>query len=714
MSVTKKFRAKFRNEQKAEEAGEKPVSQPKAKSILRGERRSWEREGAWRVDDKGEYWWFEGDQLDDLDDINRSIDDDLEFWKAFNEYVKDNKVSKSRTSKDTFWREESERGKYKWSDDMYGDSGSMSSYWNPWSKKGTKWSGDLDTRVALAMRAVTTTVQIIDDSGSRMTVTPSQEFDRTVAFTDFERGRIVISAKPIGDDKIKEGEAIDIMTGYGLHEASHSKYTRPVWDSVTKSELKPKGVTGMLANLAEDVRIERLTSEDFPGFAGYFDKSNEYVAKERNQPKAYGPDITSKLNAAIGIVKWPTETEPIAMKGYPSEWKWWREWIEAFKPDASNLYERVETAIAHLRAATEEEEEKGEDKPDKSSDTGKGGKAADEMDEQAEREEQAQQAMEQAMKDFMERKDIDKFCAHDEDALEGMDADHVQRLYDEELQKEDIEVKTPNGSASAPVYVSRPMENAESRRFFDKRVDPSLNLYKSALILRPVDPHWSIKLQREGEIDDDEIWRWATDDWRVFEERKIPHDPKARIGLLVDISGSMHGQKLNAAVKMARLFIEALTSIHGVTPYVWAHTGDINEEGSNVYRIWEPGDDKSRLGLLHSLEHGNNYDGHAIAYVTKELAGRSMPDEQKMLIVLSDGLPSGALGYGGVDGQQHVRIAVDDAQKAKDIRVLQIAIDTSVDEARQRRMFDEFIPFKPGDSLDSVPKRMTRWLEKAL
>jgi cobalamin biosynthesis protein CobT len=402
------------------------------------------------------------------------------------------------------------------------------------------------------------------------------------------------------------------------------------------------------------------------------------------------------------------------MAEYPDEWKWWTEWNAAFANDASNLKERVEVALAHLRAATEEEKQKGQGKPNPEAEGEESGQASDEMDEQSEREEQMGHSLDQAIKDFLDRMQIDEFCAHDSEPIDGLDADHVKRLVEEELTKEDIEVKTPNGNASAPVYVSRPMEDWASKGAFDPKSDSALNLYKSALILRPVDPHWSIKLQREGDIDDDEVWRWAADDWRVFEEKKIPHDPKARIGLLVDISGSMHGSKLNSAVQIARLFVEALTSIHGVIPYVWAHTGDINEQGSNVYRIWEPGDPMTRLGLLHSLDHGNNYDGHAIAYVAKELAGRAMPDEQKLLIVISDGLPSGSLGYGGIEGQQHVRIAVDDAQKAKDIRVLQIAIDTSVDEARQRSMFDEFIPFKPGDSLDVVPKRMTRWLEKAL
>jgi hypothetical protein len=702
VSVLKKFRKKAQAEE-----FKSWLPEPKKKHTLRSERRSWEREGAWRVDNQGEYWWFEGDQLDDLDQINLKIEDDTEFWKAFHEYIEANDVRKTRSAATkTNWE------KWDWKDDIKGSGNSLSSYWNPWSKSSAKWAGDIDTRVAIAMRAVQSTVRVIDDSGKRMTVAPSTTYDKTVAFTDFDNSRIVISAKPIADKKLNEGQAIDVMTGYGLHEASHSKYTRQVINSI--DNLTPKGTAGFLSNIAEDVRIERLTGEEFPGFAPYFDKANDYVWPEVKPPKEYGPDLTSKCNAAVAICKWPDKTKPIA-KEYPEEFEWWSNWINEYKPDGSNLREQVEKALAHLRNAEEDEESK----PDPKSESGSGGKAAEQMDEEEKREATVRQDLDAAISDFMERNGVRKFCSHDIPDADQLDAlggsvEQVDRLIREELTKDKVEIKTPNGAMEAPVYASKPEEDANSKAAFNPKSDPVLALYKAALVFRPVDPHWSVKLQREGEMDDDELWRWAADDWRIFEERQIPKDAKARVGLLVDISGSMYGGKLEAAIKMARLFVEALNSIHGVTPYVWAHTGDVHEDGSFVYRIYEPGDPITRLGLLDTLEHANNYDGHAIAWVCERIQEASLPDEQKLLIVLSDGLPSGGMGYGGHEGQQHVRIAVDDAQKAKNIRVLQIAIDMSVDEARQSRMFDEFIPFKPGDSLDSVPKRLTRWLEKAI
>jgi hypothetical protein len=226
VSVLKKFRKKAKAE--ADEF-KSWLPEPKKKHhTLRSERRAWEREGAWRVDDKGEYWWFEGDQLDDLDKINIKIEDDTEFWVAFHEYIEANGVRKTRSATktdDSYWK------KWDWKDDIKGSSTSLSSYWNPWSKSNAKWAGDIDTRVAIAMRAVQSTVRVIDDSGKRMTVAPSTSYDRTIAFTDFDNNRIVISAKPITDKKLNEGQAIDVMTGYGLHEASHSKYTRQVINS---------------------------------------------------------------------------------------------------------------------------------------------------------------------------------------------------------------------------------------------------------------------------------------------------------------------------------------------------------------------------------------------------------------------------------------------------------------------------------------------------
>jgi cobalamin biosynthesis protein CobT len=237
--------------------------------------------------------------------------------------------------------------------------------------------------------------------------------------------------------------------------------------------------------------------------------------------------------------------------------------------------------------------------------------------------------------------------------------------------------------------------------------------YRAALVFRPDKEIHSTKLLKRGKVDPTQLYRWAVDDWRMFQQKGRKVDPSAYVYLLVDMSGSMGGEKLKSAQRLAKLFIAALSSMDGVTPKVYGHTGDSAQTSCDVYRIWEPGDPLSRNGLIMSLPHSNNYDGYAIELVGNKLAAESRNNEQRLLIVLSDGYPAGH-NYGGTSAESHVRAVVDELRSKHRIRTLQIAIDDGMDPERQARMFDEFIPYRPGDSLDVVPRRLTKWLEKVL
>jgi nitric oxide reductase activation protein len=286
----------------------------------------------------------------------------------------------------------------------------------------------------------------------------------------------------------------------------------------------------------------------------------------------------------------------------------------------------------------------------------------------------------------------------DEDGLSPAESDEVERLVTEELRKEDIPVKMPNGSSFAEVFVTKPVETSHSRSLYIGKPNPHLAKLKAALLFRQELPQYTNRLQKEGGLDEEELWRWSAGDYRLFEEKVIAVHPKVQMSLLVDLSGSMVGRNLNKAQELAQLFVWALKDMQNVTTKVFGHTANITGgRDCQVYRLWDPGDPLSRLGLIGSLPHCNNYDGFAIASVAKELSERGEPDEQRVLIVLADGYPSGS-GYGGDQAFKHVK-SVDDWARKHGVEVIQIAIDSDLDAARQSAMFKQWIPFTDTSSL---------------
>jgi hypothetical protein len=164
---------------------------------------------------------------------------------------------------------------------------------------------------------------------------------------------------------------------------------------------------------------------------------------------------------------------------------------------------------------------------------------------------------------------------------------------------------------------------------------------------------------RRGTLDPTALWKVGALDDRIF-EKKADKNRSFAFFLLQDGSGSMSGEKELESAKALAMIEEGLKDFVsmkistfnvgdcGVTHYTAKGFND-NSHGNKSYNF-----------LKVQKASGGNKDGFSIRVAAKELLKR--PERTKVLIVLSDGLPSDYKG-GYEHGRRDVKDAVRDARK---------------------------------------------------
>jgi hypothetical protein len=600
----------------------------------------------------------------------------------------------------------------------------LSSYWAESSHRAIAGAASTEARLAIALTPVRSIIRVIDDSKPPMTVdwckvgNDSKGKPLAMSYTDFSGSRIAVNPLPIIEGKLSAGAAIDVCAGFAMHEASHAKESRDRWKYLVKEQpmkypstpeeahrevpaFEPMQVACYLWNLAEDIRIEAATSRNWPGFAPYFENLLAYMWGELEDkgdfPTEYGPDLHGKIKTvflACRFPEWARETLPAEMQ---PEVEWWHAWHLDYLSGADDVPTSIQRGLDHLAEDPETRKEL---------EAMAGEEAAE-----RERGEKIRAQIDRLMKEGMGGYGV---CITDDGEVRPLTKEESEGV--DQLVKEGLVHSTPiikhRGSAKPEIRVRKPVESPSSRRAYIGRPDAATEALRAALVFRPEAAQYEVKLQRRGELDDEELYRFGLDDYRLFSQTVIEDRPDTFLGLLVDMSGSMMSgiddddgkTKLDIAQRLAQLFVWATHDMEGVTTGVWGHTGDSSMgRGSDIFRLWEVGDPLRRLGLISALQHGNNYDGYAIAYCVDQIRTREEP--QKVLIVLSDGYPAGS-DYGGREAQIHMRSVVQWAE-SQGVTVIQLAIDESLRPTDQAAMFgpSNWLPYT---SEKQLPRDLTR------
>lgn len=688
--------------------------------------------GARRTAENGDIFWLKLDHLREFIQMDRTIKEDADFWAWFSAAISTwglkpiGKEFKKRGMLSGLWSGSSG------SSSGWGWSGkNLSDYWGGSKWFGSKGSTEESRRLAIAVQAVQQTVRVIDNHERRLAVvlTTEEEEGRPSSYTSFDERTISVSPMALLDKEVDDGEGVDITTGFALHEAGHAEYTEAQMKVLRQPNLlRPATIAAVLNNVLEDVRTEGLTACDddakFPGFAGYLDKGRDYLWKlgEGKRPETWGPEIDKKVNASILGSKWYDQYKPLATDPELAEKiEWFHDWVEKYHTGGVGGRESLTAALAYL--ALDPETKKQMDEMT----------AKEKAWEKANGDAEANpELLKRLVKEMLKQFGIGATsCSSGESPGGGVadpsgkrkagigasERDEVRRMVKSEIESAHLkDLKLPDmGKANPLITVLRPPETARSQGQFQK-ADPSLIAkMRNVFAFRPSAIEEVDRLMRTGGIDEDELWRGGIGDYRMFEQKRIESVPDTSVTLLIDASGSMAGYtggtsrdtKVQTALKLAQVMQACLKDMNGVRVRVRAHTGDNSEAGRGgvaIYRIWDQGDPLTRLSTVNEIDFSNNYDGYAIGWCIKEMVDQAKPNEQMVLIVLSDGYPAGS-GYGGEPAHKHMRDTIAWGEK-QGVDTIQIAIAGGMN---QEEMFKHFVTFK---SAELLPSQMTALLKK--
>ena len=163
-------------------------------------------------------------------------------------------------------------------------------------------------------------------------------------------------------------------------------------------------------------------------------------------------------------------------------------------------------------------------------------------------------------------------------------------------------------------------------------------------------PH--VRNMRSGLIDGRRLTRLARNDVRVFQKKGADKPGDTAVYILIDDSGSMEGEKTEAA------FCAAAVQEEGFKAHIPLKIVSFTTRTGIIHKVIKGWDEQHAWNCCYNflrhhdgIQYGND-DNYDIRIATKELLQR--PEKNRILIVLSDGTPSDV---------EDTKAAIDEARK---------------------------------------------------
>ncbi|MFA7193812.1 MAG: hypothetical protein WC087_02765 [Candidatus Paceibacterota bacterium] len=195
-------------------------------------------------------------------------------------------------------------------------------------------------------------------------------------------------------------------------------------------------------------------------------------------------------------------------------------------------------------------------------------------------------------------------------------------------------------------------------------------------------------------------------DSKSWETRTFPKEKDYDFSILVDLSGSMHGEKIQEAFKSIIVLAEVLNKL------------SINLEiigfNHSLYKYQEFGDhfdDEKRISMegmipaVHLPSARGNNDGWAVSQASKDL--RVQKGSEKFLIVLSDGLPAYSDRY--QTEEYELKKVVQEVSNMTDQKIIGLGIGPQTEHV------SNFYPNSiPNITVDKLPETLATLIKQLI
>lgn len=213
---------------------------------------------------------------------------------------------------------------------------------------------------------------------------------------------------------------------------------------------------------------------------------------------------------------------------------------------------------------------------------------------------------------------------------------------------------------------------------------------------------------KSGRINKMNLHKIVQNDYRLFQKKIEPNKTNAAVAICWDGSGSMSGTKQRQSTVACAIIEEGLK---GLIPLKIVNFTTSYSNMVHHYIVKDFSDVDKRKNYAYSYGasrsfSGGNKDGYSIKILAKELEKRS--EEQKLLIVLSDGLPSDYPSIG--KGMGDVHDAVKAARK-KGIEVISIMFG---EKDFRESEYDNYLKMYESGLISTDPARIQEELIKQI
>lgn len=200
-------------------------------------------------------------------------------------------------------------------------------------------------------------------------------------------------------------------------------------------------------------------------------------------------------------------------------------------------------------------------------------------------------------------------------------------------------------------------------------------------------------------------------DGRCFYKNSLPLDqPQLAVGLLLDESGSMRSYDRALYARYTAIVIYDFCKSLGIPVTINGHSTSITKKYGHEldmysYAEFDSIDGNDKYRLMDITDRDNNRDGMALRYIAEKLIKR--PEQERILILVSDGQPCDYGGYDGLMAEADLKEAVKEYTRKG---ILFIAAAIGSDKAEIERIYGD--AFMDITDLNKLPEKLTNAIKK--